>query len=68
MSLKNVHVVFITAAVALALFCAVQAVGSYRDDGSLLAAVAAAGALVAAVLLVRYEALFLKRCRAEGIR
>jgi hypothetical protein len=68
MSLKNVHLVFITAAAALALFCAVQAFGSYRDTGSMLSAVATVGALAVAALLVRYETLFLKRCRAEGIR
>lgn len=68
MSLKNVHLVFISAAVVLALFCAAQAFGSYRVNGSTLSAMAAAGAVAAAALLVRYETLFLKRCRAEGIR
>jgi hypothetical protein len=68
MSLKHVHLIFITAAALLALLCAVQAFGSYRDQGSMLSAVAAAGSLAAAALLVRYEAVFLKRCRTEGIR
>ena len=68
MSLKNVHVAFIGAAVLLALFCAAQAFGSFRDNGSVLSAVATAAAVSVAALLVRYEALFLKRCRAEGIR
>lgn len=68
MSLKNVHLVFIAAATLLALFCAVQAFGSYRNQGSMLAAMAAAGSLAVAAVLIRYEALFLRRCRAEGIR
>ncbi len=68
MSLKNVHLLFITAAALLALFCAAEAFGSYRDQGSMLSAVAAAGALAVAAFLVRYETAFLKRCRAEGIR
>lgn len=68
MTLKNVHLIFIAAAALLALFCAVQAFGSYRHDGSMLAAVASAASVAVAALLVRYEAAFLKRCRAEGIR
>ena len=68
MSLRNVHLIFIAAATLLALFCAAQAFGSYRDQASMRSAVAALGALAVAVFLVRYEALFLKRCRAEGIR
>lgn len=68
MSLKNVHIIFIAAATLLALFCAVQAFGSYRDQGSMLSVLAATGSLAVAAFLVRYETLFLKRCRAEGIR
>ncbi len=68
MSLKNVHLIFIAAAALLAVFCAAQAFDSYRDQGSMLSAVAAAGALAAAALLLRYQAVFLRRCRAEGIR
>ncbi len=68
MSLRNVHLMFIAAATLLALFCAVQAFGSYRDHGSMLSAAAGAVALAVAALLVRYETLFLKRCRAEGIQ
>ena len=68
MSLKNVHLLFIAAATLLALFCAVQAFGSYREQGTLLSVAAATGSLAVAAFLVRYEALFLKRCRAEGIR
>ena len=45
MSLKNVHVAFIGAAVLLALFCAAQAFGSYRGNGSILSAVATAAAV-----------------------
>ncbi len=68
MTLKNVHLSFIGAATLLALFCAVQAFGSFRDEGSTLSAAASAGSLAVAALLVRYETVFLKRCRAEGIR
>lgn len=68
MSLKNVHLMFIAAATLLALFCAAQAFGTYREQGSMLSVVAAAGSLAAAAFLVRYETRFLKRCRAEGIR
>ncbi len=68
MSLKNVHIIFIAAATLLALFCAVQALGNYREQGSMLSVLAATGSLAVAVVLLRYEALFLKRCRAQGIR
>jgi len=68
MSLKNFHVVFIVAAAVLALFCAVQAFGSFLRDGSPLMGAACAASLGGAALLVRYEVLFLRRCRREHIR
>jgi hypothetical protein len=68
MSLKNVHVVFIAAATLLALVCAAVALQSARDSGSLTGVAAAAGALVAAGVLVRYETGFLRRCRKAGIQ
>jgi hypothetical protein len=68
MSLKTFHAVFIAVATALALFCAVQAFGSFRDSGSAMAAAGGVAALAAAVLLVTYETAFIRRCRAAGIR
>jgi nitrate reductase gamma subunit len=68
MSLKNFHVVFIVAATVLVVFCAVQALQQFLSTGSPGMAVAFAGAVAGVVLLVRYEALFLRRCREEGIR
>lgn len=68
MSLKKVHVLFMVAATMLALFCAVVAFDNFRADGSPLMAAASAGAVGAAVLMVRYEAFFLGRCRRAGVR
>lgn len=67
MSLKMFHLVFIAAAVLLALFCAAMAVQALRLTPSGMTAVALAGSLTAAVALVRYEAAFLRRCRERGI-
>ncbi len=68
MSLKNFHLLFVTAATLLALFCAVQAFEAYRAAGTLMMAVASMAALAAAVLLVGVERAFLRRCREEGVR
>ena len=68
MSLKNFHVVFMVAATLLALFCAVQALGNFRASGSLLTAAACVLSRAAAGSLIRFEMLFLRRCRTEGIR
>lgn len=68
MSLKHVHVVFIVAATLLVLFCGVVALERFRAEGAPLMACAVLGSLVGAAALVRYEALFMKRCREEGIR
>ena len=68
MSLKHVHVVFIVVATLLVLFCGVVAFEQFRVDGTPLMACATLGALVGAAALVRYEALFMRRCREVGIR
>ena len=68
MSLKHVHTAFIVGATLLAAMCATQAWERFRADGSPLMAIAAAAALGAAALLVRYEIRFLERCRREGIQ
>ena len=68
MSLKHVHVVFIVVATLLVLFCGVVAFERFRVDGAPLMACAALGALVGVAALVRYESLFMKRCREVGIR
>jgi len=68
MSLKHVHVVFIVVATLLVLFCGVVAFERFRADGAPLMACAALGALFGVAALVRYETLFMKRCREVGIR
>ena len=68
MSLKHVHAVFIVVATLLGLFCGAVAFQRFRADGTLLTACATIGALVGAASLVRYEVLFMKRCREVGIR
>ena len=68
MSLKNVHLIFIVAATLLALLCALLAFGRFQDGGSPLMAAASACAVLAAAVLAAYEARFVRRCRAEGIR
>jgi len=68
MSLKNVHLVFIVMATLLALLCAVLAFGRFRTGGSPLMGAASLCGVLAAGALARYEARFVRRCRAEGIR
>ncbi|MFN7915813.1 MAG: hypothetical protein U0Q55_10790 [Vicinamibacterales bacterium] len=68
MTLRNVHVLFVVSAVLLVLFCGAEAVRAFLRAGSVLMAGAAAGAVLAAGLLVRYELTFLRRCREAGIR
>ncbi|MGE3958283.1 MAG: hypothetical protein AB7H96_16335 [Vicinamibacterales bacterium] len=68
MSLKNVHVAFVVAAALLVLFCGLQAVGSFREGGSVLMAAAALVSGLGVIALVRYEIAFLRRCREAGIR
>lgn len=68
MSLKTFHLLFVVTATLMALFSAVQAFGAWRESGQGMMGAVAIGALAAAVLLVRFEMLFLKRCRREGVR
>lgn len=68
MSLKNFHLLFVATAVVIALFSAVQAFAAYRSEGQIAMGALAAGAVAATVLLVRFEVLFLRRCRREGVR
>ena len=64
MSLKTFHVVFITAASALAFGFAVWALKDYFSaDGSGIDIIYAIGAVTAGVALVRYERYFLKKLR-----
>jgi hypothetical protein len=67
MSLKHFHLLFVITAVVMALFCAVQAFDVYRAGGHPAMGGLAAAALVAAAVLVRFEMLFLRRCRREGV-
>lgn len=68
MSLKNFHLLFISAAVLLALACAVLAVGHLREGLAPRGVAALVVSVAAAGFLVRYEAGFLRQCRARGIR
>lgn len=68
MSLKNFHVLFIAAAVLLALFCGLLAFDRFRASGAAGTAAAGVASLAAAIVLVRYEAAFLRQCRLRGIR
>jgi hypothetical protein len=63
MSLKAFHVVFITAAVALAVWLGLWALGEGRDTGSGGMTALGVVALVAAVGLVAYEVWFLRKTR-----
>lgn len=68
MSLKNFHVFFISVAVLLAALCAAVAAGRFAAGGSVPVALAGLLSAAAAVVLVRYEAGFLRRCRDRGIQ
>lgn len=68
MSLKQVHLVFITLCVALLCGCAWLALQVFREEGgwsSVVAVVAAAGGVAG---LVQYERGFLARCKRVGLR
>jgi hypothetical protein len=67
MTLKHFHLLFVTTAVLVALFCAAQAFGAYRAEGQASMGGLAALSVVAAALLVRFEVLFLRQCRKEGV-
>jgi len=68
MSLKSFHLLFISCAVLLALLCAGLAIVSLIADRAMTPAAALVASAGAAVLLVRYEAGFLRQCRERGIR
>jgi len=64
MSLKAFHVIFITAASALAVGCGVWALKSYfSPDGRWLDLLVAIGAFAAGVALIVYERYFLKKLK-----
>lgn len=68
MSLKQVHVAFIVVATLLVLYCGGVALQRFLVERTPLMAAAVVAALMAVVALVRYETLFMKRCREVGIR
>jgi hypothetical protein len=61
MSLKAFHLVFVTVSVLLMLVMAAWNFGNYRDDGSTKDLVWGVVALGAAVMLVVYGKVFLKK-------
>lgn len=63
MSLKAFHVVFITAAVVLALWLGVWAFGEGRDTGSGAMTALGVASIAAAIGLVVYEVWFLRKTR-----
>ncbi len=68
MSLKHFHLLFVTTATLMALFSAVQGFVLYRAEGQPIMGILSMAGIAAAVLLVRVEYLFLRRCRREGVR
>jgi hypothetical protein len=64
MSLKAFHLVFITAAVALAVWLGIWALGEGRDTGSGGMTALGVASIVAAVALVGYEVWFLRKTKA----
>ncbi|MBS1817135.1 MAG: hypothetical protein JSU08_04335 [Acidobacteria bacterium] len=68
MSLKNVHVAFVLAAIGLCIMYGVQALQAFLDDPRPSSGIAGAAAVAAAVILGWYEARFLRGCREAGIR
>jgi hypothetical protein len=67
MSLKMFHLVFITAASALAFGCGVWELRDYWSaDGRMLDLVVGLGSIAASVGLVLYEKYFLKKTRNVG--
>jgi hypothetical protein len=63
MSLKMFHVVFITAASALAFGCGLWALKEYWSDGGALDLVAGVASLAAGAGLILYERYFLKKLK-----
>ena len=68
MSLKHVHTVFIVAATALAAVCAAEAFTLFQAERTAGLAAASVTAIGAVVLLVTYEARFLRRCQRARTR
>ena len=68
MSLRSIHLVFITASIVLAVLVAVWGVGMYTSGrGSVGHAVFAGGSLVSAVGLGFYMVAFVRKTRAIGM-
>jgi hypothetical protein len=64
MSLKAFHVIFITAASAMAFGCGVWGLKNYfSPDGRLLELIFGIGAIVVGVALIIYERYFLKKLK-----
>ena len=68
MSLKEFHIVFITASVLLLLGFAAWGLIQYRELQGALYAAAAVLSSVAAFGLMMYEVYFIKKTRAQGGR
>ena len=66
MSLKAFHLVFITAASALAFGCSVWAFTNYADVGGLASLLSGVGAVAVGIGLLIYERFFLKKTRNIG--
>ena len=67
MSLKAFHVIFITAASAMAFGCGVWALKTYCSPGGTLAELLVGlGSILAAVGLIVYERYFLKKTKNLG--
>jgi hypothetical protein len=67
MSLKAFHLLFITAATALAVGCAVWGLKNYFSEGGRSAdLVFGAGSILVAVGLVVYERYFLRKLKRES--
>ncbi len=67
MSLKAFHLIFITAAIVLAVACAVWGLKAYfSDDGHAWDLAFGLGSIAAAVGLVLYERYFLRKLKRES--
>jgi len=66
MSLKIVHAVFITLAMLLAGFFAWWAGARYAATGTMDLLGLSAGSALGCLLLVAYDAAFIRRCRRDG--